>query len=99
MNFDRLVADLVAVEELLIYVWIARGCQQRRQHVLVGTYAVQDRARLDLARPAHEARDAPCAFPVRILLATEGRIGTIGPGIVLGAVISGIHNDGVIGDA
>ncbi len=39
------------------------------------------------------------AFPVRVLLAAERRVGAIRPCIVLGAVVGGIHDDGVIGDA
>ena len=61
--------------------------------------AVQHRACLDLARPTEETRNAPRAFPVGVLLAAEWRIGAIRPGVVLRAVIGGIHNDGVIGDA
>ena len=99
MHLERLVPGLVALQELLVDVRIARRRQQRRQHVLVADDAVQHRARLDLAGPAHEARNAPSAFPVRVLLAAERRVGAIGPGVVLGAVVGGIHDDGVVGDA
>ena len=45
------------------------------------------------------ARHAPAAFPVGVLLAAERRVGAIRPGVVLGAVVGGIHDDGVVGDA
>ena len=61
--------------------------------------AVQHRAGLDLARPAHEARHAPAAFPVGVLLAAERRVGAVRPGVVLRAVVGGVHDDGVVGDA
>ena len=44
-------------------------------------------------------RHAPCAFPVGVFLAAERCIGAIGPSVVLWAVVGGIHDDGVIGDA
>ena len=76
-----------------------RRGQQCGQHILVGNDAVQHRARRDLARPAEERRHAPCAFPVGVLLTAERRIRAIRPGVILRAIVSGIHDDGVIGDA
>src|SRR5271167_3456674 len=61
--------------------------------------AVQDRSSLDLAGPTEEAWHAPRAFPVGVLLAAEGRIGAIRPSVIFRAVISGIHDDRVVGDA
>src|SRR4029077_12718764 len=61
---ERLVPGFIASQELLAHIGVTRNCEQRRQHVLVGNDAVEGRARLDLAGPAHEARNAPGAFPV-----------------------------------
>ena len=73
--------------------------QQGREHVDVRDDAVEHRARLDLARPADEARHAPAAFPVGVLLAAERRVGAVRPGVVLRAVVGRVHDDGVVGDA
>src|SRR5260370_3936152 len=78
-DIERLIPSLVAVEELLVYVWLAGRGQQRRQHVLVAYDSVKHRASLDLAGPAEESRNAPTTLPVRILLAPEGTIVAIGP--------------------
>ena len=99
MDLVGLVADRAAVEELLGDVRIAGGGEQRRKHVDVRDDAVQHRAGLDLARPAHEARHAPAALPVGVLLAAERRVGAVRPGVVLRTVVGGVHDDGVVGDA
>src|SRR5439155_24761878 len=70
-----------------------------RQHVLMGNDAVQHRASLDLAGPAHERRNAPGALPVRVLAAAEQRVAAIGPCVVLGTIVGGVHDDGIVGDA
>ena len=69
------------------------------QPVLVGDDAVHHRARLDLARPADEGRNAPATFPVGVLLAPEGRDARVRPGVVVDAVVGRVHDDGVLGDA
>ena len=56
-------------------------------------------ARLDHARPAHHHRDAEAAFPGRALLAVERRHGAVRPQRDLGAVVGGVDDDGVVGDA
>src|SRR5581483_1313474 len=61
--------------------------------------AVQNSARLDLAGPTHKAWNSPCAFPVGIFLTAKRSIGGVRPSVVLRAVISGIHHDGVVGDS
>ena len=63
------------------------------------TMPFSTRAGLDLARPAHEARHAPAAFPVGVLLAAERRVGAVRPGVVFRSVVGGVHDDGVVGDA
>ena len=52
-----------------------------------------------LLRPAHQQRYAEGAFPVGVLLAAEGRLGAIGPGIHMRPVVGGIHDEGVFGEA
>ncbi len=59
----------------------------------------RDRAGLDLAGPPYEARHAPAAFPVGVLLAVERRVGAVRPGVVLGTVVGRVHDDRVVGDA
>ena len=99
MDVVLLATDRGAVQELLGHVRVAGGREQRREHVDVGDDAVQDRTRLDLAGPAHEARHTPAAFPVRVLLAAERGVGAVRPGVVLRAVVGRVLDDGVVGDA
>src|SRR6185436_16531870 len=66
---------------------------------LVRADTVQDRAGRNLAGPAEEARNAPGAFPVSVLLAAEWRICPIRPSVILGPIVGGIHDDGVFGDS
>ena len=68
MDLEVLSPDRAALEELLGHICIARGGQQGREHVDVRDDPVEDRTGLDLARPAQERRNAPAAFPVRVLL-------------------------------
>ena len=80
-------------------VRLARGGGEGRDQVLMGTDVVNHLAGFDHAGPADERRHAEGAFPVGGLLALERRSATIGPGEDFGAVIGGIDDDGVIGDA
>ncbi len=81
------VSDFVAVEALLSDLVITGHGQDRWQHVNVRADTVQRRASLDLVRPAEETRHAPAALPTRVLLAAEGRVGAVGPGVVLRTVV------------
>ena len=90
---------MVSSLQLFGNVRIAGDCEQGREHIDVRDNAVQHRARLDLAWPAHEAWNAPAAFPVGVLLRAERRGRSIRPGVVLRAVVRGIHDDGVVGNA
>ena len=54
---------------------------------------------LDDAGPADEGRHAEAAFPVGRLLALERRGAAVGPGEDFGAVVGGVDDDGVVGDA
>ena len=56
------VAELHALEQLVGDVRVAGGGAQRGEPVEAGEDAVLDRARLDLARPADDARHAEAAF-------------------------------------
>src|SRR5215212_6378222 len=60
---------------------------------------IQDRACLDLARPADEAWYAPSTLPVGVLLAPERRVCAVRPRVVLRSVIGRVHDNGVVGDS
>src|SRR3954464_15965592 len=61
--------------------------------------AVQDRAGLDLARPAKEAWYAPSTLPVGVLLAPERCVCAVRPSVVLRPVVGRVHDNGVVGDS
>src|SRR6185295_19464395 len=95
MDFECLVADLHAFQELLLHVRHTGGGHHRRYHVHVGVQFVVHRAGFDDARPADGAGHAVAALPVGVLLAAKGRGTAIGPTGYLGTVVGGIHDDGV----
>ena len=72
---------------------------ERGNPVVVAHQLVGHRARLDVARPAHQARHAESAFPVGVLLRAERRHGSVRPGVHVRAVVGGVDDDGVVGDA
>ena len=53
----------------------------------------------DLARPAHQHRDAERAFPVGVLLAAERGHAAVRPRVHVRAVVGRIHDEGIVGDA
>src|SRR3954451_2916585 len=61
--------------------------------------AIQDRAGLDLARPAKEAWHAPSTLPIGVLLAPERRVCAVRPSVVLRSVVGRVHDNGVVGDS
>ena len=67
------VADLVALEQLVLHLRVAGHGQKGRQPVEVSDDLVGHLARLDLARPADHGRHPVGAFPVRVFLAAERR--------------------------
>ncbi len=71
VDLKGLVAHLVAVEKLGRDIRLSGGGEQRRQPVLMADDAVQHRARLELARPAHEGWHPPATLPVGVLLRPE----------------------------
>ena len=99
MDLEGLAGGLVAGQQLLLHVRLARGGDERRHEILVRGDVVDLGARLDDAGPAHHARHAVAAFPVRVLLALERRGAAVRPREDLGAVVGRPDDDGVVGDA
>src|SRR5262245_32218256 len=87
MDLVGRASDLVAIEALLSDLVIPGYVQVRRKHIDVRADSVQRRASLDLVRPEEETRHAPATLPTRVLLATEGRVGAVRPGVVLRTVV------------
>ena len=56
VNLVGHVADLLALQQVFLHVWIARRGEQRGQHVFMRADVVDDRAGLD--RPASMTRSA-----------------------------------------
>jgi hypothetical protein len=99
MDLEVRVADFHALQELLFHVRNARGREKRGRPVQVRNNAVINRAGFDVARPAYHRGHAVSAFPVGVLLAAERRHARVRPGVRVGAVVGGIHDDGVVRDA
>ena len=68
---------------------IAGGGHEGREPIEAGEDAVLDRARLDRARPADDARHAEAALEDGALGGLERRHAAVGPGEHLGAVVGG----------
>src|ERR1700683_1511742 len=79
MHLERLVTHLVSAEKLLFDVGITGGGQQGRQQIDVRDQAVEDRAGLDLSRPADEGWYPPASLPVGVFLTAERGVGAVGP--------------------
>ena len=92
-------ACLVALLQLVADVGVARGGQQRRQPVVVLDDVVGNAARLDLSGPADQLRNPVGALPVGVLLAAERRGARVRPAVAVRAVVGGVDDDGVVGDA
>src|SRR5215813_3274069 len=91
------VAELYAVQQLLGDVRIARGGHQGGEPIKAGDEPVLDSARLDLARPADDARHAEAALADRAFGVLERRHPTIWPSEHLRAVVRGEDDNGVVG--
>ena len=87
------------MKQLADDVRLAGDGAQRGDPVVVAHQLVGDRAGLDLARPADQARHAEGAFPVGVLLRAERRHRAVRPGVHVRAVVGGVDNDRVVGDA
>ena len=89
----------VAFLEFVGDVGIAGRRDQGGEPVQAGKNFVGDLSRLDMPGPAHQGRDPEAAFPAGVLLVAERRHGRVGPGVHLRAVVRGVDDDGVVGDA
>ena len=74
----------------------AGDVDEGRHPVERGEELVHHRARLDVPRPAHDARRAIAALPRLALLPLERRDATVGERDRLGAVVGGEDDDGVV---
>ena len=74
----------------------AGDVNKRRQPVERGEQLVLDRPRLDVSRPADDARSAVAAFPCLALLTFEWRDAAVGEADRFGAVVGGEDDNGVI---
>ena len=77
----------------------AGEAQQRREHVGDMDHFVALGARLDVVRPADQARRADAAFGRTEVRAVEEAAGAAAGEMILGAVVAAHHHDGVVGDA
>ena len=94
-----LAVRLIAREQFLLDVRVARDGKQGWRPIEMRHDLVRDRAGLDLAGPPHDLRDAVSAFPTGVLLAAELRRPGIRPGVAVRAVVGGVDDDRVVGNA
>src|SRR5262249_21851543 len=91
------VPEFDPLEKLVGDVRVAGSGAQGRKPVEAGEKAVLDGARLDLARPASDARHSEATLVGRSLLALERRVAAVRPGECLGSVVGAEDEDGVLG--
>src|SRR5262245_14554402 len=99
MNLVALVAEFLALLQILDDIRVAGGGHEGREPVKTGHQPVLDLARRNLARPAKNARHAETALEHSSLAPRERRLPSVRPGEILGAVVSAEHDDGVVIDA
>ena len=99
VDLEGLAVGLVALHHLGDEVGLARGGGERGDQIFMGADIVDHLPGFDHAGPADERRHAEGAFPASGLLALKRRRATIGPGEDFGAVVAGVNDDGVVGDA
>ena len=99
MDLEGLAVQRGALQQLVDQVGLARRRREGRDEVLVRADVVDDRAGLDDAGPADQARNAEGALPVGRLLALEGRGAAVRPGNPFGAIVGRVDDDGVVGGA
>src|SRR5262245_58208678 len=87
MNFESLATRIVASQQLLFDVGIACRRHERRNPIERAERFIGNRARLNLARPANEARHAESALPIGVLLTAERGRASIGPGILVRTIV------------
>ncbi len=91
------VAELLTLQQVFLDARLARERDQGREEVETREDAVLDLAGGDVTRPAGDHRHPHAAFEDRPLASGEGRVATVGPGEVLGAVIGGEGNKTCLG--
>ena len=99
MHLEGLAGGVVAPQELVLDVRLARRSRQRLHPILGREDVIDFGVRGHQAGPAHERRHAIAAFPVGVLLAAERRGAAVRPGECLGAVVGRVDDDGIVGDA
>src|SRR3954453_22282680 len=87
MHAEILAGRVVTLQQLLLDVRLACGCDQRRRPVLGRKDVVDLDVRRDKTGPAYHCRDAIASLPIRVLLAAERGGAAIGPGEGLGTVV------------
>ena len=80
-------------------VGVAGRREQGDEPVVVADDAVEDLPGRDVAGPADHRRHAVGALPVRVLLVAERRHAGVGPRVHVRAVVGGVHDDRVLGEA
>ena len=96
---DELARAGKARFHLFLDVGNAGRSGKRREPVDQRDDLVVLRSRLHHTRPSHHHRDAHAAFPCRAFLTVERRLGAVWPQRKLGAVVGGVEDDRVVGDA
>ncbi len=88
-----------AFQELLPYIRVSCSGGERRQPIEAGEYPVLDRTRLDLARPADDARHPKATLENSALGRLEWGHATVRPSEDFRAVVGGEDDDRVVGFA
>jgi len=99
MNLIVALDRITTGQELFLDVRFPRGGQKSGQPIHVMHDLVGPRAGLDVTWPAHHGGHPPAAFPVGVLLAAERCHRCIGPCIHVRAVVGGVEDDSVVGNA
>src|SRR5262249_18119354 len=99
MHFEGLIADLLPGLQFIDDVRIARRRHEGREPVEPGDYTILNLARRHLARPANDRRHAEAALIHGALCGAERSHAAVRPSEHLRTVISGEHDDGVVGYA
>src|SRR4051794_33026448 len=96
VNLESLSSRLVPALELRDDVRLARGGEEGRHPIFLRHDLVDDRARFDHSRPAHQAGDAEAAFPGGTLLPVEWCGSPIRPAHDLSTVVGAVNDNRVV---
>src|ERR1700712_943003 len=99
MIFVGSVTDLLALQQFLANVWIARCGDKSWQPVKTGKDAVLDRVLGNVTRPAENCRHAESPFENRTFGLSKRGLTAIRPGEEFGSVVRGEQDNGVVLDA